>query len=58
VLDEDPHVKARGMVQEIEHPVEGTVRVLGSAVRLSGTPAGIRRHPPLLGEHTAEVLGE
>ncbi|ADB32645.1 Formyl-CoA transferase [Kribbella flavida DSM 17836] len=58
VLDDDPHVKARGMVQEIDHPVEGRVRVLGSAVRLSGTPARIRRHPPLLGEHTAEVLGE
>ncbi|GAA1519045.1 CoA transferase [Kribbella lupini] len=58
VLDEDPHVQARGMVQEIDHPVEGKVRVLGSPVRLSGTPASIRRHPPLLGEHTAEVLGE
>lgn len=58
VLDEDPHVRARGMVQEIDHPVEGKVRVLGSPVRLSGTPARIRRHPPLLGEHTAEVLGE
>jgi crotonobetainyl-CoA:carnitine CoA-transferase CaiB-like acyl-CoA transferase len=58
VLDEDPHVRARGMVQEIDHPVEGKVRVLGSPVRMSGTPARIRRHPPLLGEHTAEVLGE
>ncbi|MFC6160142.1 CaiB/BaiF CoA transferase family protein [Kribbella jiaozuonensis] len=58
VLDEDPHVKARGMVQEVDHPVEGRVRVLGSPVRLSRTPARIRRHPPLLGEHTEEVLGE
>jgi formyl-CoA transferase len=58
VLDEDPHVQARGMVQEIDHPVEGKVRVLGSPVRMSGTPARLRRHPPLLGEHTAEVLGE
>jgi formyl-CoA transferase len=58
VLDEDPHVKARGMVQEIDHPVEGRVRVLGSPVRMSRTPARIRRHPPLLGEHTEEVLGE
>ncbi|MEV0796816.1 CoA transferase [Kribbella sp. NPDC050281] len=58
VLDEDPHVKARGMVQEVDHPVEGRVRVLGSPVRMSGTPARIRRHPPLLGEHTEEVLGE
>jgi formyl-CoA transferase len=58
VLDEDPHVKARGMVQEVDHPVEGRVRVLGSPVRMSRTPARIRRHPPLLGEHTEEVLGE
>jgi formyl-CoA transferase len=58
VLDEDPHVKARGMVQEIDHPIEGRVRVLGSPVRMSGTPAQLRRHPPLLGEHTAEVLAE
>jgi formyl-CoA transferase len=58
VLDEDPHVRARGMVQEIEHPVEGRVRVLGSPVRMSRTPVRIRRHPPLLGEHTEEVLGE
>ncbi|GAB3825515.1 CaiB/BaiF CoA transferase family protein [Kribbella italica] len=58
VLDEDPHVRARGMVQEIDHPVEGKVRVLGSPVHLSGTPVRIRRHPPLLGEHTEEVLGE
>ncbi|MEV5961240.1 CoA transferase [Kribbella sp. NPDC051952] len=58
VLDEDPHVRARGMVQEVDHPVEGRVRVLGSPVRMSRTPARIRRHPPLLGEHTDEVLGE
>jgi crotonobetainyl-CoA:carnitine CoA-transferase CaiB-like acyl-CoA transferase len=58
VLDEDPHVKARGMVQEVDHPVEGRVRVLGSPVRMSRTPTRIRRHPPLLGEHTEEVLGE
>jgi crotonobetainyl-CoA:carnitine CoA-transferase CaiB-like acyl-CoA transferase len=58
VLDEDPHVQARGMVQEIDHPVEGRVRVLGSPLRLSGTPSELRRHPPLLGEHTDEVLAE
>jgi formyl-CoA transferase len=58
VLDEDPHVRARGMVQEVDHPVEGRVRVLGSPIRMSRTPARIRRHPPLLGEHTEEVLGE
>jgi formyl-CoA transferase len=57
VLEEDPHVKARGMVATVEHPVEGPVPVLGSPLHLSGTPAAVRRPPPLLGEHTAEVLG-
>ena len=58
VLDDDPHVKARGMVQEVDHPVEGRVRMLGSPVRMNGMPALLRRHPPLLGEHTAEILAE
>jgi crotonobetainyl-CoA:carnitine CoA-transferase CaiB-like acyl-CoA transferase len=48
----------RDELQEIDHPIEGRVRVLGSPVRMSGTPALLRRHPPLLGEHTAEVLAE
>jgi crotonobetainyl-CoA:carnitine CoA-transferase CaiB-like acyl-CoA transferase len=45
------------MVVEMEHPVEGTVRALGIPVKLSDTPGRIRRPAPLLGEHTAEVLG-
>ncbi len=58
ILDQDPHAKARGMVQEVDHPVEGRIRVLGSPVKFSRTPAVIVRHPPLLGEHTAEVFTE
>ena len=46
------------MRMEIEHPVEGTVPNIGFPMKLSGTPAQVRRHPPLLGEHTAEVLAE
>jgi formyl-CoA transferase len=57
VLDEDPHVKARGMVQEIEHPVQGRLKVLGFPVKFGVTPARLTRHPPLLGEHTEELLG-
>lgn len=57
VLDHDPHVKARGMIQYLEHPVEGRVPVLGSPIRLSGTPATVRRPPPLLGEHNEELSG-
>jgi formyl-CoA transferase len=56
VLEEDPHVKARGMVTTVEHPVEGAVPVLSSPLHLSGTPATVRRPPPLLGEHNTEVL--
>ena len=52
------HAAARGMRMEIDHPVEGKVLNIGFAVKLSGTPQEVRRHPPLLGEHTAEVLGE
>lgn len=54
----DPHVQARGMVQEMEHPVGGRIRVLGPAVKLSETPAGLHLPSPLLGQHTAEVLQE
>ncbi|MDP3797641.1 MAG: CoA transferase [Polaromonas sp.] len=52
------HARARGMRMEIDHPVEGSVPNIGFAVKLSGTPQQVRRHPPLLGEHTDEVLGE
>ncbi|TFV70579.1 CoA transferase [Blastococcus sp. CT_GayMR20] len=58
VLGGDPHVEARGMVASFDHPQQGTVRVLGSPMRLSGTPTSIRRPPPMLGEHTDEVLAE
>jgi crotonobetainyl-CoA:carnitine CoA-transferase CaiB-like acyl-CoA transferase len=52
------HAKARNMKMEIDHPIEGKVPNIGFAVKLSGTPQQVRRHPPLLGEHNAEVLGE
>ncbi len=54
----DPHIQARDMVQEMEHPVGGTVRVLGPAAKLSETPARLTRRSPLYAEHTAEVLAE
>lgn len=52
----DPHVQARGMVLEVPHPTAGKVRLVGSPLKLSRTPVEIRSHPPLLGEHTEEVL--
>ena len=46
------------MKMEIDHPIEGKVPNIGFAVKLSGTQQAVRRHPPLLGEHTDEVLEE
>jgi crotonobetainyl-CoA:carnitine CoA-transferase CaiB-like acyl-CoA transferase len=55
---DSPHGRHRQMRIEIEHPIEGTVPNIGFPVKLSGTPQRVRRHPPLLGEHTDEVLRE
>jgi formyl-CoA transferase len=52
------HAQVRHMRMEIEHPVEGRVPNIGFPVKLSGTPQQVRRHPPLLGEHTGELLAE
>jgi crotonobetainyl-CoA:carnitine CoA-transferase CaiB-like acyl-CoA transferase len=52
------HGRARRMRMELSHPVEGTAPCIGFPVKLRGTPQQVRRHPPLLGEHTQEVLGE
>jgi crotonobetainyl-CoA:carnitine CoA-transferase CaiB-like acyl-CoA transferase len=55
---EHPQVAAREMVAEIEHPVAGTVKMLGSPIKLSAQPAAIRSPPPVLGQHTGEILAE
>jgi formyl-CoA transferase len=52
----DPQVKERQMVAEVPHPTAGSVRLVASPLKFSQTPCRIYRHPPLLGEHTAEVL--
>jgi len=57
VLD-DEHVKARGVVREVEHTALGMVRAIGSPVRPSRTPMRLERAGPLLGEHTRELLAE
>ncbi|MFP4419802.1 MAG: CaiB/BaiF CoA transferase family protein [Desulfococcaceae bacterium] len=54
----DPQVLARNMRVEVPHPTAGTVALAGSPIKLSETPTTVRRHPPLLGEHTEEVLRE
>jgi crotonobetainyl-CoA:carnitine CoA-transferase CaiB-like acyl-CoA transferase len=53
-----PQVRARGMVVEVEHPQAGPTRALGCPVHFSDTPTSVRRHAPMLGEHTRELLRE
>jgi formyl-CoA transferase len=53
----DPHTLARDMVRTVKHPTAGEFKMVGIPFRLNGTPATIRRPPPLLGQHTEEVLG-
>lgn len=52
------HGRYRQMKMDIDHPIEGKVPNIGFAVKMQGTPQQVRRHPPLLGEHTHEVLRE
>ena len=51
---EDPHMLAREMVVETEHPVTGRFRTLGVPVKLSETPGSVRRPAPRLGEDSVE----
>ena len=53
---EDPHVRDRGMLVELEHPVAGKIKNIGIPVKLSLTPGLIRYPAPTLGQHTDEVL--
>ena len=50
-------VQHNGLIQEMSHPTLGSIRVPGPAVRYSGTPTVEPTAPPLLGQHTEEVLG-
>ena len=52
----DPHLHARDMIVDVEYPTRGTYQTVGCPVKLSDSPAEVTR-PPLLGEHTAELLG-
>ena len=53
---ESAHLRARGMMVSLAHPKAGSIRVMGVPVRLHDTPGGAQAAPPLLGQHTDEVL--
>jgi formyl-CoA transferase len=55
---ETPQAQARNLVLDIEHPTTGSLRLTGFPYKLSQTPAEVHHPPPLLGEHTEEVLVE
>ncbi len=55
---DDPQVRQRGMVDAWQHPLDPALRLVASPMKLSATPVRTDRPPPLLGQHTGEVLGE
>jgi crotonobetainyl-CoA:carnitine CoA-transferase CaiB-like acyl-CoA transferase len=53
---ESPQIQARDMVVSLDHAQAGPIRVTGIPIKLSATPGAVTAPPPLLGEHTAQVL--
>jgi len=54
---EDPHIAdARRMIREVDHPLAGRIKVIGSPIHLSETPAEVHAPAPLLGEHSVDIL--
>jgi crotonobetainyl-CoA:carnitine CoA-transferase CaiB-like acyl-CoA transferase len=52
----DPQVLARDLVIDVDHPTLGSMRMLGSPIKMSATPPDVRRRAPLLGEHSEDIL--
>jgi succinate--hydroxymethylglutarate CoA-transferase len=53
---DDPHTAARAMVETVEHPAIGALKMLGVPFKFSDTECSVRRAPPKLGEHSEEIL--
>lgn len=54
----DPQVLARDMLQQVDHPLDGTINLVGPPLKIPTSPPTIRRAPPTLGQHTDQVLAE
>ncbi len=57
-MHQDPQAVSRHMIVDVEHPVAGTVKTLGTPVKFHGTPGGVRHAAPVMGQHSREVLQE
>jgi crotonobetainyl-CoA:carnitine CoA-transferase CaiB-like acyl-CoA transferase len=55
-LHQDPHLKAVHFFRHADHPSQGMYRQVDSPVRFSQSPASVRRHAPVIGEHSIEIL--
>jgi crotonobetainyl-CoA:carnitine CoA-transferase CaiB-like acyl-CoA transferase len=51
-----PHVREREMLVEMQHPTIGALPLVGSPLKMGGTPVSYRLPPPLMGEHTKDIL--
>jgi succinate---hydroxymethylglutarate CoA-transferase len=54
----DPQTQARAMIETVKHPAIGDLKLVGMPYKFSDTPASVRRPPPILGEHTDQILRE
>ena len=55
---DDPHTAARDMIETVEHPTIGALKMLGIPFKFSDTECSVQRAPPTLGQHTDEILIE
>ena len=53
---ESAHLKARGMIQRLQHPSAGAITVMGVPIKLHATPGEVKTPPPTLGQHTDHIL--
>lgn len=57
-LEHDPQIMDRGVIIDIEHPQKGTIKTAANPIRFSESPVSYRFAPPLVGEHTDQVLSQ